>query len=194
MSSSQNQPNNTATTQATLEARGFDVEALELSCPELAEVATNSIAEAVKAEANANFGQALELLQQAKSQLMLASRREQGSTPIRREAIGEAMDELDARIDALVTVVQGALERAGLRCPLFSNLHCQQPEDRCTSANPIVAWTPSCHTPSRGLHSSKSSHAPVTPQERRLRMEEVNGARKRLEANPNPRPPKKQDR
>lgn len=167
-----------------LQARGWDMEGLEMSCPALADIATTSIAEAIKAEAAANFGQALTLLQQARTQLLEAAETDSGSTPLRREAIQEAIQELGERIEALTSAVETGLRAAGLRCPLFARAdnNAETPvtgEQKPSERRRLQEQTPVssvCFTPISNKRNSQ------TPQERRLRMEEVNASRKRLEA------------
>lgn len=174
-----------ATESPALEARGWDLEGLEMSCPALADIATTSIAEAVKAEAAANFGQALALLQQARIQLLTAlaaAESDVHSSPMRREAIQEALAELEQRIQALTEAVQTGLRAAGLRCPLFArgDNDTVPPPTEMKSDRHSPVQTPG---PARSRFTPEShKKQPQTPQERRLRMEEVNASRKRLEA------------
>jgi len=167
--------------RSPMHARGVDLDDLERSCPALADIATSSIAEAVKAEASANFGHALALLQQARSTLQEAAVSE--ITPLRKAAIAEALTELEERIQALTQGVQAALRAAGLRCPFFARdddgavTPVTQPPAKPSSSR--LVRTP-VSTPSR--FTPGSIRQPQTPQERRLRMEEVNTSRKRLEA------------
>jgi len=81
----------------------------QLTCTELANLATDSIAEAVKAEAAANFGEALSHLQEARSTLDMASRI---STAGERMAhVTNAIHEVDVRIEALTTFVRSTCAR-----------------------------------------------------------------------------------
>jgi len=157
---------------------------LQQALPEFADAATASIAAAIEAEANANFGDALQKLRQARGELMMGVETREGqkveTSAAAAAAVHDALAEIDVRIASLIEGVRSC----GLRCPLFAPEVALSPSPVRGSgrfARSGVSLTPRS-TPRTGVRSFLESQSAVTPQERKTRMEEVNAARKRLEA------------